>query len=102
MIGIWQAGDCGAVARDILRYQDVIYAQQGPQDGEGGSKPVAAFCKTVLMPGGKVVIGIGHRSVVEVPANYGLDGAGGNMVVDGTDLLATLDIGVRQAFVNAL
>ena len=61
-----------AGADGILWNKDVVYTQQRPDGAEGAAKAGARFLESVFSVSGKGVVGVRHRGVVEISADYGL------------------------------
>ena len=69
---VWKFHLVGGVAQtgDILRYQDIVYAQQWPDRTEGAAEAGAGLFKGVLPFLCQGVVGVRHWGVVEVAADY--------------------------------
>ena len=84
MGGVAQAGD-------ILRYQDIVYAQQWPDRAEGAAEAGACLFKGVLPFLCQSMVGVRHWGVVEVSAYYGLMGSVLYVAQNLVNLFRTLD-----------
>ena len=67
---------------EFLRDEDIIYPEGRPEDRICGTEPLAGFPECIPVPPDEPLVSVGHRVVVEVPAQYGFGRAAGDMLQD--------------------
>ena len=78
----------------------IVQTQCRPQSGVGGSEALPCLDKTIFVLFLQLVVGIRHRSVVEVTADYGFQAAVTNTIYHVVHLLSTFFVGLLKMSVE--